>query len=94
MAWTYAKGSDQISRTRTADGKVEFALLNAGKKEQLVVSGYDPTLAKGASAQVFVRYKKGIKTLLDKEYTLKVVREDGAKVWLGNGSGQGLIIKK
>lgn len=94
VAWTYAKGADQISRTRTADGKVEFALLNAGKKEQLVVSGYDPTLAKGASAQVSVRYKKGIKTLLEKDYTLKVVREDGAKVWLGNGSGQGLIIKK
>lgn len=93
-AWTYAKGSDQISRTYTADGKVEFSLLNAGKKEQLVVSGYDPSLAKGASVTVSVRYKKGIRVVLEQDYALKVIREDGPKVWLGDGSGHGLIIKK
>ena len=91
--WTYAKGVDQIVRSYP-DGKLEFALLNASEKEQLVVSGYDPSLAKGGNATVSVRYRKGKKTLLDQEYTFSVVKEDGPKVWLGDGTGQGLILKK
>ena len=91
--WTYAKGEDQIVRSYR-DGKLEFALLNASTKEQLVVSGYDPSLAKGGKATVSVHYRKGKNTLLDREITLSVVKEDGPKIWLGNGSGQGLILKK
>ena len=91
--WTYSKGVDQMVRSYP-DGKLEFVLLNASTKEQLVVSGYDPTLTKGGKAHVSVRYRKGKNVLLDKEYTLTVVKEDGPKVWLGNGFGQGLILKK
>ena len=91
--WTYAKGVDQMVRSYP-DGKLEFVLLNASTKEQLVVSGYDPSLAKGGKATVSVHYRKGRTTLLDKAYTLFVVKEDGPKVWLGDGSGQGLILKK
>ena len=92
-AWTYVKGVDQMVRSYS-DGKLEFVLLKASTKEQLVVSGYDPSLAKGRAANVSVRYRKGKDVLLQKEYTLTVVKEDGPKVWLGDGSGQGLILKK
>jgi hypothetical protein len=71
-----------------------FVLLNPSSKEQLVVSGYDPSLVKGDRVTVSVRYRKGKKTLLNRTYTLTVVREDGPKVWLGNGSGEGFIIMK
>ena len=91
--WTYAKGVDQMVRSYP-DGTLEFVLLKASTKEQLVVSGYDPSLAKGGKATVSVHYRKGRATLLDKAYTLSVVKEDGPKVWLGNGSGEGLILKK
>ena len=91
--WTYAKGVDQMVRSYP-DGKLEFVLLKVSTKEQLVVSGYDPSLAKGGKATVSVHYRKGKETLLDKTYTLSVVKEDGPKVWLGNGSGEGLILKK
>jgi hypothetical protein len=91
--WTYIQGIDQMVRSYS-DGKLEFVLLKASTKEQLVVSGYDPSLAKGGKAKVSVRYRKGKNVLLDKEYTLTVVKEDGPKVWLGNGFGQGLILKK
>ena len=90
---TYVKGEDQLFRSYP-DGRLEFALLNASTKEQLVVSGYDPTLAKGGKAQVSVHYRIGKKDILVKDYTLTVVKEDGPKVWLGDGSGQGFIIKK
>ena len=92
---TYVKGSDQILRSYNRDGKLEFVLLNASEKEQLVVSGYDPSLTKGGEAVVTVSWRKGTQTILKAQtFQLQVVKEDGSKVWLGDGSGQGFIIKK
>ena len=92
---TYVRGVDQIRRSYDEDGKLVFALLNAAEKEQLVISGYDPSLTKGEEATVTVRWRKGLNTLVKGQvFRLKVVREDGSKVWLGNGSGQGFILKK
>lgn len=91
---TYEPGVDQLLRSYP-DGKLEFAILRAADKEQLVVSGFDPSLAKGDAVTVTVAWRKGLYFLLKEEsFDLKVVKEDGPKVWLGNGSGQGLILKK
>ena len=89
----YVKGVDQLLRSYP-DGKLEFVIVDAKNKEQLVISGFDPNLRKGDLATVSVRHRKGFDTLLDKTYTLSVVKEDGPKVWLGDGSGQGIILKK
>lgn len=89
----YVKGVDQLMRSYP-DGKLEFVILNASAKEQFVVSGFDPSLRKGDLATVSVQYRKGLNTLLDKTYVLTVVKEDGPNVWLGDGSGQGFILKK
>jgi len=92
---TYVKGSDQLRRSYGADGKLVFALLNAGTKEQLVISGYDPSLVKGDVVTVTVSWRKGLHNVLKEQtFRMRVIREDGSKVWLGNGSGQGFIIKK
>ena len=91
--WTYAKGVDQIVRSYP-DGKLEFALLKASTKEQLVVTGLAPSLSKGCTTKVHVVYRKGKNVLLSKEYLFAIVKEDGPKVWLGDGSGQGVILKK
>ena len=91
---TYEPGVDQLLRSYP-DGKLEFAILRAADKEQLVVSGFDPSLAKGDAVTVTVAWRKGLNFLLkEKSFNLKVVKEDGPKVWLGDGSGQGLILKK
>ena len=91
---TYEPGVDQLLRSYP-DGKLEFAILRAADKEQLVVSGFDPSLVKGDAVTVTVAWRKGLNFLLkEKSFDLKVVKEDGPKVWLGNGSGQGLILKK
>jgi hypothetical protein len=92
-AWTYERGVDQLFRSYP-DGKLEFVLLKASTKEQLVVSGYDPSLTKGDAVTVSLRYRKGRTVLMDRTCALTVVREDGPKVWLGDGSGQGFILKK
>jgi hypothetical protein len=94
-ARTYVKGSDQIVRSYGADGTLVFTILNAAEKEQLVISGYDPSLAKGDVAVVSVAWRKGLTVLLkERTFYLKVVKEDGSKVWLGDGTGQGFILKK
>ena len=89
----YVKGVDQLMRSYP-DGKLEFVILNAPAKEQFVISGFDPSLRKGDLATVSVLHRKGLNTLLDRTFTLKVVKEDGPNVWLGDGSGQGFILKK
>ena len=59
VAWTYERGVDQLFRSYP-DGKLEFVLLKASTKEQLVVSGYDPSLTKGDAVTVTVAwYRKG-----------------------------------
>ena len=94
-ARTYVKGVDQIHRSYDADGKLVFAILNAAEQEQLVITGFDPSLVKGDAAVVSVAWKKGKQTLLkERTFNLRVVKEDGSKVWLGDGSGQGFILKK
>ena len=60
----------------------------------MVITGYDPSLVKGSLVKVSLHYRQGKKTILKGSYTLKVVKEDGPKVWLGDGSGEGFIIKK
>ena len=91
----YVSGEDQISRSYDADGKLVFALLNTATLEQLVVTGYDPSLVKGQEVTVTVDYRRGLQEILTaRPYTLRVVREDGPLVWLGNGSGEGFILKK
>ena len=91
---TYVKGSDQLLRSYP-DGKLQFAILQAADQEQLVISGFDPALAKGDEATVTVNWRKGRKDIMkEQSFQLKVVKEDGPKVWLGDGSGQGFILKK
>jgi hypothetical protein len=91
---TYVKGTDQLVRSYP-DGQFQFAILRPADKEQLVISGFDPALAKGDEVTVTASWRKGKEVLLkEQSFLLKVVREDGSKVWLGDGTGQGFIIKK
>ena len=88
----YTSGTDQYSREYAPD--YCFTLLNASAKEQLEIAGYRSTLVKGDPVTVSVRWRKGVNTLLEGSYTMKVVGEDGPKVWIGDGTGKGFIIKK
>ena len=90
---TYVKGVDQLMRSYP-DGNLEFVILNASAKEQLIVSGFDPSLRKGDFATVSVQFRRGLTVIFEGTCTLKVVKEDGPTVWLGDGTGQGFILKK
>ena len=92
--WTYSKDGDQLLRSYPGDGTVTFVLLNAPTSRQFEVTGYDPTLTLGQEARVSVSFRRRKTVVLSDVFTLTVVKEDGPKVWLGDGTGQGIILKK
>ena len=91
---TYVPGQDQICREY--DGSVlTWTLMNPATNEQLEISGYNKSLVKGDEVSISLTWRKG-KTQIENTQALKlqVVKEEGPKVWLGDGSGNGVIIKK
>lgn len=89
----YAEGEDQYSREYNA-GVLTFAILHPADNEQLEISGYKRTFVKGDELEVRVAHRRGLTVLKNATYTMRVVGEDGSKVWLGDGTGEGFIIKK
>lgn len=91
----YTPGTDQYAREYDdADGSQTFVILESEGKEQLEISGYTPSMRKGDSATFSICWRKGLSTQLNGNWTLTLVREDGPKVWLSDGKGGGVIIKK
>lgn len=90
----YRIGVDQYSRCY--DGAVQtFTLLGPNDLEQLEISGYRRGLVKGDAVTVTVTWRVGLTRFLSgRSYDMTVVKEEGPKVWLGDGSGNGFIIKK
>ena len=72
-----------------------FTILNPSENEQLEISGYRPALVKGEKLSVNVLWRKGVNTVMaETSYQMTIVKEEGPKVWLGDGTGNGFIIKK
>ena len=90
----YESGTDQYARAYEESGTQTFALLEAEGKEQLEITGYRTTMRKGDSANFSITWRKGLSTMLSGNWTLTLIREDGPKVWLSDGKGGGVIIKK
>ena len=91
----YVPGTDQYSRRYSASGELTFTIINPESKEQLEISGYRKSLVKGDALTVTVNWRKGRnKVMSATTYRVFVVKEDGPRVWLGNGTGNGFIIKK
>lgn len=92
---TYVAGTDQIVRKYSASGEQTFAIINPAALEELVISGYSKDYVKGDKLTVTVNWRKGkTRIVAGEKFNVKVVREDGPVVWLGDGSGNGFIIKK
>ena len=85
----YEKGKDQYAMLE--DG---FVLLNRKGKEQIEVSGYGEGCPVGYPVKVLVGWKKQGREVLSQEYNMCVLKEDGDQVWIGNGNGQGVILRK
>ena len=91
----YRPGTDQYSRQYSASGVQTFTIIDPETREQLEISGYSRGLVKGDKVTVTVNWRQGLTSIMaSKVYPVTVVKEDGPRVWLGDGNGNGFIIKK
>lgn len=94
LEWEYNPGTDQVVRSYDIYGFETYTLINPSNVEELEITGYKKGYIKGDSCPVSVNWRRGSTTVLSQDYSLKIIKEDGPKVWLGDGSGKGVIIKK
>ena len=92
---TYVAGQDQYLRSYSFDGVQTFTIVNPSSKEQVEIIGYKKSYVKGDKVKITVNRRTGKQvSIAGKTYNMTVVKEEGPVVWLGNGNGNGFIIKK
>ena len=89
----YVKGSQQLSREYQGD-KVTFAILDAMAQIVMEFSGIPAGATIGDAFTLTLRTVEGKKTVSTGSYTVTVVGEAGAKLWLSDGAGNGFIVKR
>ena len=89
----YVKGSQQLSREYQVD-KVTFAILDAVAQKVVEFSGIPAGATIGEAFALTLRTVEGKKTVSTRSYTVTVVGEAGAKLWLSDGAGNGFIVKR
>ena len=90
----YNPGTDQVTRSYDEDHKLTYTLINPSTVEEIEIGGYARGLVKGDPCLVTVRWRRGRTTVCSGSYPMSVIKEDGPKVWLSDGIGKGVIIKK
>ncbi len=94
LTWQLSAGTDQMVRSYSSD-VLTFTLIKPDTVEELEISGYTKSKAKGDPAfAVTVNWRRGISTVLSGQYSMMIIKEAGPKVWLSDGQGHGVIIKK
>ncbi len=94
LEWTLDPGTDQVTRSYNPGGTLTYTLIDPAEVEELEISGYTRDKLKGDAVTLSVSWRKGTSSLLNRSYTMTLIKEQGPKVWLSDGSGKGVIIKK
>jgi len=92
--WTLNAGSDQVTRSYDSNGVQTYTMIDPSDVEELEISGYKKSKVKGDSFEITVSWRKGASILLSQVYSVTLIKEEGPKVWLSDGNGNGVIIKK
>ena len=94
LEWEYNPGTDQVTRSYDESGVQTYTLIDPSDVEELEITGYKKGYLKGdGNISITVNWRRGTSTVLSKAYTMTVIKEDGPKVWLSDGT-HGVIIKK
>ena len=91
----YVPGTDQLSREYNAgSSKLCFSIVTPSTGSILEMDGIPASPLLGDEFTLQCRSFQGIFTSWEKSYSVKVLRVDGAKVWLSDSNGNGFIVKK
>lgn len=94
LEWEYNPGTDQVTRSYDEYGFETYTLIKPSTVEELEITGYKKGYVKGdGNIPISVHWRCGMVTVLSQDYTMKIIKEDGPKVWLSDGT-HGVIIKK
>ena len=93
LEWEYNPGAEQVTRSYDTSGVQTYTLIDPAEVEELEIVGYKKSYVKGDSFTVSVQWRKGISTIHSESYNVTLIKEEGPKVWLSDGT-HGVIIKK
>ena len=91
--WVYKAGTDQLLRSYSGTN-LTFALLDMVGRQQIKVTGYSTSMQVGDALTLAVEWRVGWNQTLAREYEMKVLKDEGGKVWIGDTRGRGIILKK
>lgn len=91
--WVYKAGTDQLLRSYSGTN-FTFALLDMVGRQQIKVTGYSTSMQVGDALTLAVEWRVGWNQTLAREYEMKVLKDEGGKVWIGDTRGRGIILKK
>ena len=89
----YSAGTDQISN-EYGDSDEDFIIIQPSADTVITFGAIPGEVSKGTSFNLSFVVVTGTETVVDQSYTVSVVREDGPKLWLSDGAGNGFIVKK
>ena len=89
----YDAASDQLSREYQEDGTVTFSILDPLQDAFLLFSGIPERAAYQDAFTLTVRYRSKGNADFEASYDVVVVKEEGARVWLSDGTN-GFIVKR
>lgn len=93
LEWEYNPGAEQVTRSYDTNGVQTYTLIDPAEVEELEIVGYKKSYVKGDSFTVSVQWRKSISTIHSESYNVTLIKEEGPKVWLSDGT-HGVIIKK
>ena len=94
LEWEYNPGTDQVTRSYNEYGFETYTLIKPSTVEELEITGYKKGYLKGdGNISITVNWRHGTSTVLSEVYYMTIIKEDGPKVWLSDGT-HGVIIKK
>ena len=94
LTWTLNAGTDQVTRFYDQYGFETYTLINPSEVEELEIYGYKNSYVKGdGNISITVNWRRGTTTVLSQVYKMTIIKEEGPKVWLSDGT-HGVIIKK
>ena len=89
----YSPSTDQISREYD-NGVVTFAILDPANDLFLEFSGIPANAALGDSFPLTVTRTEGVVSSSCGTFNVTVVKEEGSRLWLAEGSGNSFIVKR
>lgn len=89
----YTAGTDQIS-DEYGDTNEDFIIIQPSAETVITFGGIPGEISKGSSFNLSFTVVTGTETVMKTAYSVSVVREDGPKLWLSDGAGNGFIVKK